>query len=269
MEWLRRSAAPLSEKVWKAIDDIAIGMAKQTLVARRIFDLDGPRGWDHVATQLGTFRQASSPPTEGPVRFSVPDVMLLTEIRADFTVDWGSIDIFERVGPTLEPGPTEEAAHRTALAEDRLIFFGGSEMRGLLTSPDSPRIALSDWSIPGRAVMDLLKAVQKLDELGIKGPYEAVLSPSVYYSYLSTTAEGGSYPAAKQLGIVIEKVHSSPVIEGAVLFSTRGGDFIITVGGDFSIGYRWHDQNAIHLFCVETIAAQLLTPEALCLIRPD
>jgi uncharacterized linocin/CFP29 family protein len=53
------------------------------------------------------------------------------------------------------------------------------------------------------------------------------------------------------------------------LFSTRGGDFVITVGGDFSIGYRWHDENAVHLFCVETIAAQILTPHALCLIRPD
>jgi uncharacterized linocin/CFP29 family protein len=98
-------------------------------------------------------------------------------------------------------------------------------------------------------------------ELGVKGPYEAVLSPQHYYSYLRTTREGGSYPAAKQLNIVIEKVHSSPVVQGAVLLSTRGGDF--------SIGYRWHDQNAVHLFCVETVAAQLLTPEALCLIRPD
>ena len=75
--------------------------------------------------------------------------------------------------------------------------------------------------------------------------------------------------AAKQLGIVIKRVHSSPVIDGAALFSTRGGDFMITVGGDFSVGYRSHDEEAIHLFCVETVAAQLLTPRAVCLIRPD
>jgi uncharacterized linocin/CFP29 family protein len=59
------------------------------------------------------------------------------------------------------------------------------------------------------------------------------------------------------------------VVDGAVLFSTRGGDFVITVGGDFSVGYRWHDEEAVHLFCVETVAAQLWTPRALCLIRPD
>lgn len=268
-EWLRRSGAPLSAKTWKAIDETAVTMAKQTLVARRIGDLDGPRGWTHVATELGTFRTAAVPHADESVKFSVPDVMLLTEIRTNFKLSWAAIDIYERVGPTLEPDAIEEAARKTALAEDRLIFYGGSHRPGLLTSDQTPRIALSDWSIPGRAVVDLLTAVEKLDELGIKGPYEAVMSPQHYYSYLKTTGEGGNYPAAKQLNIVIKQVHSSQVIDGAALFSTRGGDFIITVGGDFTVGYRSHDENFVHLFCVETIAAQLLTPEAVCLIRPD
>jgi uncharacterized linocin/CFP29 family protein len=39
---------------------------------------------------------------------------------------------------------------------------------------------------------------------------------------------------------VLAKVHNSPVIDGAVLFSTRGGDFLVTVGGNFTVGYRWH-----------------------------
>jgi len=269
MEWLRRNAAPLSEKAWKEIDGIAGSMFKQTIVARRIADFDGPRGWNHVATQLGTFKPAQAPQSSGKVRFSIPDVLLLTELRADFQLPWAYIDIFERVGPRLEAKSIENAAGATALAEDALIFFGSSTSPGLLKDKDTPRIALSDWSIPGRLVTDLLAAVQKLDTLGVKGPYEAVLSSQHYYSYLRQTGEGGVYPAAKQLGIVIEKVHHSPVIDGAVLFSTRGGDFLVTVGGDFTVGYRWHDETAVHLFCVETIAAQLLTPEALCLIRPD
>jgi len=266
MEWLRRSAAPLSEKVWKAIDEASSAMFKQTVVARRIVDFDGPRGWNHVATQFGTFKPAQTPVSSNKVRFSIPDVMLLTEIRSDFTIPWADIDIFERVGPTLEARSIEEAAREMALAEDSLVFFGSSYSPGLLKAHDTPRVALSDWSVSGRVVTDLLGAVQKLDSLGVRGPYEAVLAPSHYYSYLR---EGGAYPAAKQLGIVIEKVHNSPVIDGAVLFSTRGGDFLITVGGDFTVGYRWHDHTSIHLFCVETIAAQLLTPEAVCLIHPD
>jgi uncharacterized linocin/CFP29 family protein len=269
MEWLRRNAPSLSEKAWKAIDETAAAMFKQTVVARRIVDFDGPRGWGHVATQLGTFKPVQASEATPKVRLSVPEVMLLTELRAEFSVTWSAIDIFERVGPTLESDTIEEAAREIALAEDRLVFFGTSSSPGLLTSHDSPRVALSDWSVPGRVVTDLLAAVQKLDELGIKGPYEAVLSPSHYYSYLLHMGEGGAYPAAKQLGLVIEKVHNSPVIDGAALFSTRGNDFLITVGGGLTVGYRAHNDTNVHLFCVETIAAQLLTPNAVCLIRPD
>jgi uncharacterized linocin/CFP29 family protein len=269
MEWLRRNAAPLSAKVWKEIDEIAGSMFKQTVVGRRITDFDGPRGWNHVATQLGTFKPARAPQSSGKVQFMIPDVLLLTELRAEFEVPWADIDIFERVGPTLESKSIEDAAKETALAEDTLLFFGTTTTPGLLTHSDTPRVALSDWSASGRLVTDLLSAVQKLDTAGVKGPYEAVLSSQHYYSYLRQTGEGGVYPAAKQLGIVLEKVHHSPVIDGAVVLSTRGGDFLTTVGGDFTVGYRWHDDKAVHLFCVETIAPQLLTPEALCVIRPD
>lgn len=269
MDWLRRNTPSLSERVWKAIDETVAATFKQTVVARRILDFDGPRGWNHVATQLGTFKPSTPAQPSNEVRFSVPDVILLTELRAEFTISWAAIDMFERVGPRLESASLEEVARDMAIAEDRLIFFGSTHQPGLLTSRETPHLKLSDWSVPGHVVTDLLAAVERLDEIGVKGPYEAVLSPANYYSYLRQTGEGGGYPAAKQLGIVIEKVYSSPVIDGAVLFSTRGGDFVITIGGDLAVGYRSHNETAVHLFCVETVAAQLLAPTALCLIRKD
>src|SRR5438046_3881932 len=110
MEWLTRGSAPLSVKVLTEVDDIAGSMFKQSVVARRIVDFDGPRGWNHVATQLGTFKPAQSSSHSGKARLLIPDVMLLTEIRADFSLTWAAIDIFERVGPTLESAPIEEAA---------------------------------------------------------------------------------------------------------------------------------------------------------------
>ncbi|PYS36377.1 MAG: hypothetical protein DMG14_24600, partial [Acidobacteria bacterium] len=184
-------------------------------------------------------------------------------------IPWADIDIFERVGPALETKSIEEAAREMAIAEDALVLYGTSTNPGILSARDIPRVALSDWLRPGRVVADFLAAVEKLDTMGIKGPYEAILSPHHYYSYLRQAGEGGFYPAAKQLGIVMAKVYNSPVIEGAVLFSTRGGDFMITVGGDFTVGYRSHDETAVHLLCVETIAAQLVNPEAVCIIRAD
>jgi uncharacterized linocin/CFP29 family protein len=51
------------------------------------------------------------------------------------------------------------------------------------------------------------------------------------------------------------------------VFSTRGGDFVLTVGGDLGVGYRLHDREAVHFFCVETIAVQTVTPEAVCVLE--
>src|SRR5262249_190566 len=115
MEWLRRSAPNLSEKVWKAIDETAAATFKQTVVARKSVALNGPRGWNHVATQLGTFKPVQSSLPSSKVRSSVPDVILLTELRADFNIPWTAIDIFERGGPALESSAIEAAARDLAL----------------------------------------------------------------------------------------------------------------------------------------------------------
>ena len=42
---------------------------------------------------------------------------------------------------------------------------------------------------------------------------------------------------------------------------------MLTVGGDLAAGYRLHDREAVHLFCVETIAAQTVTAEAVCVLE--
>ena len=68
--------------------------------------------------------------------------------------------------------------------------------------------------------------------------------------------------------VVLAKEHHGECIKklrGAV-FSARGGDFLISVGGDLSVGYRWHDLDALHLFCVESVSGRLLTADAVCLL---
>jgi uncharacterized linocin/CFP29 family protein len=147
------------------------------------------------------------------------------------------------------------------------VFYGDPVGNGLLTGKESPRLRVQDWTGRGTIVADLVHAVEKLDERGIPGPYEAVLSTARYYEYLQATDDAG-YPAARQLRDVLAAVHRSPVILAAgAVFSTRGDDFVLTVGGDLAAGYRLHDREAVHLFCVETIAAQTVTPEAVCVLE--
>jgi uncharacterized linocin/CFP29 family protein len=144
------------------------------------------------------------------------------------------------------------------------VFYGDPAGHGFLSSKESAHVEAHDWTRGATLVADLVKAVATLDSNGIPGPYEAVLPPGRYYAYLQAVDDNG-YPAARQLRDVLAAVHRSPVIrEAGAVFSTRGDDFVITVGGDLATGYRLHDRDAVHLFCVETVAPQTVTPEAVC-----
>ena len=46
MDTLRRDAAPLSERVWKEIDEAVAHAAKHVFTARRVATFDGPHGWE-------------------------------------------------------------------------------------------------------------------------------------------------------------------------------------------------------------------------------
>jgi uncharacterized linocin/CFP29 family protein len=267
MDTLRRDAAPLSDRVWKEIDHAVGQAARHVLTARRIATFDGPHGWDQlVASRLGTMTACQT--REGKATVCRPEVVLLAEIRAEFSLPWPAIELFERGAPSLDTRAAEDAAREVALAEDRLAFYGEPLGRGFLTTSDSPRLRAGQWNAPGRMITDILKAVETLDTRGISGPYEAVLSPARYFEYLQAEGDHG-YPAPRQLKEVVAAVHRSAVIHDAgAVFSVRGGDFMLTVGGDLGVGYRLHDRDAVHLFCVETVAAQAVTPEAVCLLDP-
>ena len=265
MDYLRRHAAPLSDRVWKALDEAIVQSARHVLAARRVATFDGPHGWEHWATRLGTSTPCRT--SEGQAVVCVPDVVLLFEVRVDFSLPWSAIEVFERGAPVLDTGVAEAAARELALAEDRVALYGDPAGNGFLTARKSPRLHAQDWARPRHVLADLVKAVETLDTGGIAGPYEAVLSPGRYYAYLQAVDDSG-YPTARQLRDVLAAVHRSPVMRDAgAVFSTRGGDFVITVGGDLAAGYRLHDRDAVHLFCVETVAPQSMTPEAVCLIE--
>lgn len=266
MDILRRESAQLSDRVWKELDRPAVTAAKNVMTARRIATFDGPRGWDYIATPLGTMKACET--QEGKAVVCVPEVALLAQLRADFSLAWSTVEAFERGGPALDTAAAEDAAREVGLAEDRLAYSGNPVGTGFLEEADSPRIRLGSWSDPAHVLADLVRAVETLDRLAVPGPYEAVLSPDRYYAYLAAANRG--YPVTRHTRAIIADVHRSLVMQnGGALFSTRGGDFILTVGGDLAVGYRSHDRDALHLFCVETLAPQTLSPDAVCILEGD
>ncbi len=250
-----------------AYDEAAVRAATHVLTGRRVAEVRGPKGWDHLALATGRARPAPAGKDAGGATLVVPELLPLTEIRAEFSLTWESIRAAERYGVDLDTGPVEQAARDVALAEERLVYQGGPGTPGLLGAKGSPAVPARDWGKAGQAVTDLLAAVERLDAAGVGGPYAAVVDADRYFAYQGATAEGGAYPAAKLLGGTVREVFRSPVLQGGAVLSLRGGDAVITLGGDLTVRYRWHDGASVHFICVETVAVQLLTAEAVCVLR--
>ena len=51
-------------------------------------------------------------------------------------------------------------------------------------------------------------------------------------------------------------------LDGGVVISLRGGDFELTVGQDFSIGYLDHDAERVRLYIEESFTFLILTAQA-------
>ena len=91
-------------------------------------------------------------------------------------------------------------------------------------------------------------------------------------SYLDTLAKeaGETLPAtltkaeaSKHIDRLLDgEVLWAPAIQGAVLLSTRGGDYELHLGQDLSIGYLSHDAESIELYLQETLTFLPYTSEA-------
>ena len=85
------------------------------------------------------------------------------------------------------------------------------------------------------------KAVAVLRAADIGGPYAIALGSRGYTGVTETTEHGG-YPVFEHLRQILDgPVVWAPAVDGAVVLSQRGGDFELTVGQDFSIGYSSSD----------------------------
>ena len=67
---------------------------------------------------------------------------------------------------------------------------------------------------------------------GVAGPYAVALGPRCYTGVVETTEMGG-YPVLEHLRLITGgPVLWAPGVDGAVVLSTRGGDFELTLGQD-------------------------------------
>jgi uncharacterized linocin/CFP29 family protein len=267
MSHLLQEHAPITEAGWGLIGDEARERLTPALAARKLVDFDGPRGWEHSATNVGRTRTLTDAPVEGLVAVQ-RRVLALVELRAPFSLARVELADADRGARDIDLTALDEAAHRTATAENCAVFHGwhSAGIAGVAESSSHDPIALGEDC--ERYPRHVARAVELLLRAGIGGPYGLALGPEAYTRVLETTEHGG-YPLLDHLRKIIGgPLVWAPGVHGAVVVSQRGGDFVLEVGDDLSIGYEGHDADAVELYLMESFAFRVLTREAAVALTP-
>ena len=142
MNNLHRELAPISDAAWAQIEEEASRTLKRHLAARRVVDVDGPKGIDFSAVGTGHL-QRIEPPGEG-IQASQRIAMRLVELRAPFELTRQAIDDVERGAEDSDWDPLKEAARKIAFAEDHAVFEGyaAGGIQGIRAGTSNPVISL-------------------------------------------------------------------------------------------------------------------------------
>ncbi len=261
MNHLMRDLAPITDDAWMQIDEEAGRSLKHFLAARRLIDFDGPKGWQHSAVDLGRVDALEHGSLSG-VEVARRRVLPLVELRAPFLLARSELATAERGADDTDLSAVIAASRSAALAEDSVIFNGydNGGVQGIVAaSPHAPVAISDDYSEYPEHVA---KAVAVLRAADVAGPYAIALGSRCFTGVTETTEHGG-YPVFEHLRQILGgPVVWAPAVDGAVVLSQRGGDFEMTVGQDFSIGYLAADNTSVQLYIEESLAFRVNTPEA-------
>jgi uncharacterized linocin/CFP29 family protein len=260
MNHLLREAAPLPEAAWTAIEDESRARLLTYLAARKLVDFSGPHGWTHSATNLGLVR-AIDGPADG-IRARQREVLTLVELRVPFSVSRTALDDASRGAQRIELDELEAAVRVLGEAENALVFHGyaAAGIKGITEESSHPAVPLpSDLETYPTTVA---KAVNTMRIAGIDGPYGLAIGPSGFTAIIESTERGGLLLLDHLRQILGGPVVWAPGVEGAVVLSQRGGDFVLDCGEDLSIGYLSHDDDNVQLYLEESISFYVVEPDA-------
>ncbi|HLQ85082.1 MAG TPA: family 1 encapsulin nanocompartment shell protein, partial [Salinisphaeraceae bacterium] len=265
MNHLHRELAPITAEGWAEIEDEASQNLRRLLAGRKLFDFEGPHGWEQAAINLGYVEALRQTPVDGS---SVQRrlVQPLIEARIPFAVERSELEAAARGAPDTDMDPVAEAARKAALLEDDVLFNGyaAAGITGVMqTSEHEPMTIDEDYSHYPALVA---AACDQLRQAGVEGPYAIGLGPRCYTGLSRTTEQG--YPVMEHVRRMVSgPIVWAPAIDGAVVMSLRGGDFVLHVGQDFSIGYSHHDASQVQLYIQTSFTSLVFGPEAAVPLR--
>jgi uncharacterized linocin/CFP29 family protein len=259
MNNLHRELAPISDAAWGQIEEETSRTLKRYLAGRRVVDLHGPNGVALSAVGTGHLRNIAASGDDIIARQR--EVKPLVELRVPFELDRQMIDDVERGANDSDWQPAKDAARTIAFAEDSAIFTGYSA-GGIQGIRQGTSNAIEPLPLDVRNYPDAIAhSLSLLRLVGVNGPYSVLLGAEAYTAVAEARDYG--YPVLEHLRRIVDgEIIWAPAIVGAFVLTTRGGDFDLHIGQDFSIGYLNHTDTTVRLYLQESFTFLVLTAEA-------
>ncbi len=259
MNNLHRELAPISAAAWANLEEEARRTFARHAAARKSVDVTGPDGLTLAGLGTGHVESIDSP-GDG-IQATLRAWRPVVELRSAFTLNRSEIDSVERGAQDPDWQPVKDAAMKIAFAEDRAVFDGypAARITGVGPSSSNPGLTLPAEVKDYPDVIS--KALSQLRLAGVAGPYSLLLSADAWTAVSETSDHG--YPIREHLARLLDgDIIWAPALEGALLLSSRGGDYELRLGQDLSIGYLSHDAEHVELYFVESFTFAAYTTEA-------
>ena len=177
------------------------------------------------------------------------------------------VDDADRGATDIDFAQLDKAARQIALGENVTVFDGyeAAGMRGITecTSHEPVLLAAEVEKYPS----GVARATNVLRQAGIAGPYGLAIGPDIYTRVSETTEHGGYLLLDHLRQILGGPLVWAPGVEGGIVLSLRGGDFLFDCGQDLSVGYLDHDAATVRLYLEESFSFKVLEPDAAVALR--
>ncbi len=267
MDYLSRTSSPVTEELWRQIDEATVSTAKNVLVGRRVLPMTGPLGPGAGGVPIDDAEQKAEVLSDGFVVTKGRRVVEIPTLYEDFTLYSRDLEQSRKAGLPVDLTAVMAAAQAAALKEDRLIFLGNDKLGydGLLSAHGVNKIAKGDWSQGENAFTDVAAGIEALVSQGVYGAYTLVVSPALYMQMQRLQQALGLMEIDRVSKLVDGRLFKSPVLgkNQAVLLCAQPENMDLVVGQDLAAGYL-EQRDLNHFFrLTESVLPRIRRPKAI------
>jgi len=277
-DYLGHSENPLKEEEWQNINETVIQVARRTLVGRRFIDLYGPLGAGVQTVPTETFAGVEMGAVDlvgekdtARVHANSRSFSSIPLLYKDFVVHWRDLEAARAHNMPLDVSAAAGATVFCCQREDDLIFYGDEELgvQGLVNCDGRNTLKLGDWSKPGNAFQNIVKATEILTENDHFGPYALVVTPRLYSAMHRIFEKTGVLEIETVKKLCSDGVFRSNRLKKdmALVVSTGRENLDLAVAQDLTVAYLGAEKMNHPFRVVESVLPRIKHPDAICVIE--